>query len=155
MDLGRPFRFAEISAPLRRAWEKTRSPGAGRLLRFCLTGLLTTATAYVVFVGLIALGVHYLIANVFAWGVALLVGFVVNRRFTFGITGADGRSRHFGLYLLGAGLQLMLGSVGYAILIGYLRLDPTPAFAVNIIITATFNYLFLSLVTFRPAAAKR
>jgi len=127
----------------------------GRLLRFVITGALTTATAYVVFVGLIAVGVYYLVANVFAWGLSLLVGFVVNRRFTFQIRGATDRTRHFGLYILGALLQLMLGSIGYWVLIGRLRLDPTPAFALNLIVTSTFNYLFLSLVAFRPAEAKR
>src|SRR5215472_8671898 len=109
MDRDWPFRSTGISAVPRRAQQLPGMPAMGRLLRFVITGALTTATAYLVFVGLISAGVHYLIANVFAWGLSLLVGFAVNRRFTFQIAGATDRTRHFGLYLLGAVLQLMLG----------------------------------------------
>ena len=155
MDRDWPFRSTGISAVPRRAQQMPRTPAMGRLLRFAITGLLTTATAYLVFVGLISVGVHYLVANVFAWGLSLLVGFSVNRRFTFQIRAATDRTRHFGLYVLGAVLQLVLGSFGYWVLIGRLHLDKTPAFALNLIVTSTFNYLFLSLVAFRPAEARR
>ena len=154
MDRDRPFLSTGISAVLRRAQQLSGTPAMGRLLRFVITGALTTATAYVVFIGLIAVGVYYLVANVFAWGLSLLVGFAVNRRFTFQIRGATDRTRHFGLYVLGAVLQLMLGSIGYWVLIGRFHLDPTPAFVLNLIVTSTFNYLFLSLVAFRPTEAR-
>jgi putative flippase GtrA len=135
-----------------------------RLIRFGLTGLLTTAIAYVVFIGLerlgahylpaglVKLGVHYQLATVVAWAAALTVGFVVNRRFTFGIVGRERGKRDFGLYVVGAVLQLLLSMAGYALLIGQLHLAPTPAFAVNLVATTTFNYLFLRFVTFRRAA---
>jgi putative flippase GtrA len=123
-----------------------------RLIRFGLTGLVTTAIAYVVFVGLIHIGVHYLPAATVAWAASLTVGFVVNRRFTFGIAGAERRKRDFGLYVVGAVLQLLVSLGGYALLIGQLRLAATPAFAVNLVATTSFSYLFLSLVTFRRAA---
>ena len=155
MDRDWPFRSTGTSAVPRRAQQLPGTPAVGRLLRFVITGALTTATAYLVFVGLISFGVHYLVANVFAWSLSLLVGFAINRRFTFQIRGATDRTRHFGLYVLGAVLQLMLGSFGYWVLIGRLRLDATPAFALNLIVTSTFNYLFLNLVAFRPAEANR
>ncbi len=123
-----------------------------RLIRFGLTGLLTTAIAYLAFVGLIRLGLNYLPATVVAWAASLTVGFVVNRRFTFGIVGAERSKRDFGLYVTGAVLQLLLSMAGYALLIGQLHLAPTPAFAVNLVATTSFNYLFLRFVTFRRAA---
>jgi putative flippase GtrA len=123
-----------------------------RLIRFGLTGLLTTAIAYVVFVGLVKLGLHYLLATMVAWAASLTVGFVVNRRFTFGIVGPARGKRDFGLYVVGAVLQLLLSMAGYALLIGQLHLAPTPAFAINLVATTSFNYLFLRFVTFRRAA---
>jgi hypothetical protein len=51
--------------------------------------------------------------------------------------------------VLGSLLQLGLGLGGYALLIGRLRLDATPAFILNTAVTATFNFLFLRFVTFR------
>jgi putative flippase GtrA len=123
-----------------------------RLIRFGLTGLLTTAISYVVFVGLIKLGLNYLPANAAAWVAGLSVGFPVNRRFTFGIVGAERSKRDLGLYVAGNLLALLLSMAGYALLIGQLHLDPTPAFAINLVVTTSFNYLFLRFVTFRRTA---
>ena len=120
-----------------------------RLIRFGLAGGLTTAVSYAVFVGLIRLGTYYEVASAASWALGLLVGFAVNRRFTFGISGADLRKRDLMYYLVGSLLQLGLGLAGYALLIGRLRLDPTKAFVLNTAVTATFNYLFQRFVTFR------
>jgi putative flippase GtrA len=122
-----------------------------RLVRFGLTGALTTALSYVVFVGLIRLAVFYEVASVASWALGLVIGFAINRRFTFGIEGANRRTRDFALYCIGSLLQLGLGMAGYALLIGRLHLGPTPAFILNTGVTATFNFLFLRFVTFRRA----
>ena len=125
-----------------------------RLIRFGLTGALTTAFSYGVFVGLIRLGTYYEVASAASWALGLLVGFFLNRRFTFGVSGADRRKRDLTLYLVGSSLQLGLGLTVYALLIGRLRLDPTPAFLLNTLVTATFNFLFLRFVTFRRVYAR-
>jgi putative flippase GtrA len=123
-----------------------------RLVRFGLTGLLTTGIAYGVFIGLMAVGVQYAWANVAAWSAGLLVGFIINRRFTFAISGGEQRARDFGWYIAGAVLQLLLGLAVYYVLIGRLRLNPSLAFAINLPIVTAFNFLFLRFVTFRRAA---
>ena len=125
-----------------------------RLMRFGLTGALTTAIAFAVFMGLTGLRVHYLIANVASWSSALTVGFVVNRRFTFGIAGPERRKRDLALYVTGALLQLFLASAGYALLIGKLRLDRGIAFALNLTMTSTVNFLYLRFVAFRRQAPR-
>jgi putative flippase GtrA len=123
-----------------------------RIVHFVLIGLLSTAVSYLVFIALIRLGLHYALASVASWAAGLAVGFVLNRRFTFGITGPERRTRDFGLYVIGALLQLLLGLTGYAITIGRLGLNPTLAFAINLPITTAFSFLFLRFVTFRRAA---
>ncbi len=120
-----------------------------RLIRFGFTGALTTALSYVGFIGLIRLGIYYELASVVSWALGLVLGFSLNRRFTFGISGAERRTRDFSLYLVGSLLQLGLGLAGYAVLIGRLGLAATPAFVVNTAATAAFNFLFLWFVTFR------
>jgi len=124
----------------------------GRLLRFGLTGALTTSVAYLVFIGLLDRGLNYAIAATVSWAAGLVLGFTLNRRFTFGITGTERYRRDFGVYALGAVLQLLLGLTGYAILIGRMHLSGTPAFAVNLVVTTTFSFLFLRFVTFRRVA---
>jgi putative flippase GtrA len=104
------------------------------------------------FLGAIRLGVEYLLASAIAWASAMLVGFVVNRRFTFGIVGAPQRGRDFAFYIVGALLQLLLGLGDYGLLIGRLHFDPTPAFVLNLTVTTVFSFLFLRFVTFRRAA---
>ncbi|HTX49814.1 MAG TPA: GtrA family protein [Caulobacteraceae bacterium] len=123
-----------------------------RLLRFGLTGLLTTAIAYVVMAGLMRVGVFYLVAATASWAASLCVGFAINRRFTFQIRGAAQSKRDFGFYVLGAVLQLLVGWAGYGVLIGELHLRVTPAFAINLVFTTGFSFLFMRFVTFRRAA---
>ena len=124
-----------------------------RLIRFALTGALTTVLSYVGFIGLIRLGAYYELASVVSWALGLVLGFAVNRRFTFGISGADRRTRDLSLYIVGSLLQLGLGLAGYALLIGRLGLAATPAFVLNTAVTASFNFLFLRFVTFRRVDA--
>lgn len=123
-----------------------------RLLRFGLTGLLTTAIAYGVMAGLTRLGVFYLVAATASWAASLCVGFAVNRRFTFRIRGAEQSKRDFGFYALGAVLQLLVGWAGYAVLMGELHLSVTPAFAINLVFTTSCSFLFMRFVTFRRVA---
>ncbi|HUO11569.1 MAG TPA: GtrA family protein [Caulobacteraceae bacterium] len=124
----------------------------GRLIRFGLTGVVTTGISYLVFVGLLRLGVNYLVACTISWAAALTVGFAINRRFTFGIVGGEKRRRDFGFYLAGAVCQLGLGLAGYRVLIGQWRLDPTLAFGLNLVLVTTFSFLFMRFVTFRRVA---
>jgi putative flippase GtrA len=121
-----------------------------RLLRFVMTGGLTTAVAYVTWMLLLNV-VTYPFATALAWIVAVAIGFVVNRRFTFGIAGPERRAADFGLFLVGALGQLVIGEVGYYVTIGRLGMAPTGAFLINLVLNTTFSFLFLNFVTFRRA----
>jgi putative flippase GtrA len=123
---------------------------AGNLLRFALVGSITTGLSYVLFVGLIGLHVHYLLASAAGWVASIGVGFYLNRRFTFA-AGTSASVRQMLKYLCGYGLQFVVGSCGYAILIGRLGLTPTPAFIINLVATATTSFLFMRFVVFGSA----
>jgi len=119
-----------------------------RAVKFGLAGALATGVAYLTFMLLLKV-MHYLPAGALSWAASVCVGFAVNRRFTFGISGSQGRKREFALFMIGAGLQLLIALAGYAVLIGHLKIAPTPAFLLNLILTTTFSFAFSSLVTFR------
>jgi putative flippase GtrA len=121
-----------------------------RVLRFIMTGGLTTAVAYVSWMLLLNV-MSYPIATALAWMVAVALGFVVNRRFTFGIAGPERRAADFGLFLIGALGQLVIGEVGYYVTLGRLGMAPTWAFLINLVLNTTFSFLFLNFVTFRRA----
>lgn len=124
----------------------------GNLIRFGLVGLLTTGLNFVVFVLLVRLGLHYLIAATAGWGGGLFASFVLNRTFTFALPGpatiGEG-ARFFGTYVF----QLLLGSAGYVVLIDGLGFDPVHAFFINLILVSLFSFTCMKLYVFRPAAA--
>jgi putative flippase GtrA len=121
----------------------------GKIFRFGVSGLVATLVSYFSFIGLMALGLHYLFAGLGAWVCGVSTGFAMNRRFTFQIKGGKGRGRQFRRFLIGAVLQLLLALAGYAILIGRLGMTPALAFWVNLVMTTAFSFAFMSLVTFR------
>ncbi len=126
--------------------------GLHRILRFGLVGLLTTALTYGVFVLTIRAGLHYLLASALAWGAGVAVSFLLNKRFTFSLRSrAD--LREVASFVGGYGVQFLIATAGYAVLIGGVGLEPTPAFMINLVITSLFSFLFMRWVVFRAAVA--
>jgi putative flippase GtrA len=125
---------------------------AARGAKFVLTGLLGAGIAYGLFMGLLRL-MPWPPAMALSWIGSIWFGFVVNRRFTFEVTGAQRRTRQAGLYLVGALLQLALSYVVYGLLHEVGHWTPTPAFLATTAVTAAFGFAFQSLVTFRRAPA--
>lgn len=126
-----------------------------KFLRFGLVGVLTTALAYVVFVGLIAIGIGYIVASVAGWAAPMIVSYLLNRRFTFNISGVAGPPTEMATFVIGSLLQLTLSVVDYSFLMGALSLAPTPAFIINTALMATFSFLFMRWVTFRAKLASK
>jgi putative flippase GtrA len=123
---------------------------AKRAVRYVLTGALTTLVAYVATMLFLRL-MNYIPATALAWVVTVGFGFTINRRFTFGIVGPERRGRDFGLFVVGAAMQLAITLVSYSITLGRLGLDPSLAFAINLVVTTSFGFAFLNLVAFRRA----
>ena len=119
-----------------------------RGIRFSMVGAVSTLISYVVFISL-AKVVHYQVANVASWGAGLGVGFILNRRITYGIRGAGGLPRHMALFAAGSVGQLAVSAIGYAVLIGGFHLNTTLAFAVNLLLTASYMFAYLESIAFR------
>ena len=119
------------------------------LLRFGIVGLLTTLISYATFMLLLRFGVHYLPASGASWVASLCSSFVLNRHYTFDIRGRRGRARDFGVFVVGAITQLIIGLLGYALLMGRLGLSATPAFILNLAVTSAYSFVFMRWITFR------
>ena len=117
--------------------------------RFGFIGTICTVICYITFV-ISAKHVHYMIASLFSWFSGAIIGFVLNRSFTFGIRGTENIKQHFALFFSGSLAQLGLASAGYWLLIGFLHLPPSIAFPINLIMTAVLMFLYLNFVAFRP-----
>lgn len=123
-------------------------PGGGRIVRFLAVGGFLTLMSYLIFVGLLGLGLHYLIASTAAWATGIVVSYFLNKGFTFAL-GSDFVWREFGMLVTGYVLQLGIASIGYVILMDMLGFGATPAFLINLIFVAAFSFLFMQLVVFR------
>lgn len=62
-----------------------------QLMRYVMTGGATTAVNYVIYAGLQAAGMDYLIANSIAWLFAVTFSFFANRELVFHSSGSKGR----------------------------------------------------------------
>ena len=123
---------------------------ARRVVGYILVGGLSLIVSYVLTAGLKSvIGIQA--AAVIAWIAAVLVAFAVNRRVTFGLSGADRRWRELALFTLGALGQLALTLGGYAVTLGWLRWNFNLAFALNILTTTIFGFAYVNLIAFRRA----
>lgn len=119
-----------------------------RCVKFGISGGITTVVTYSLFSTLTpTLG--YFWAATAGWLAGLASGFALNRRFTFGISGRDGRSQQFAAFTLGAMAQYGLAMAGYWVLIDFLDLRLTLAFAINLVATSAFGFAFQSLAVFQ------
>lgn len=116
-----------------------------RAIRFGIVGLICAGFAYLIFIGAERAGLHYLAANTLAWGASVGLGFLLNRWFTFAQRGA-GAPVQFALFVAGSLGQLLLSSLGLAVLIGVLHLGSTVAFVLNTAVLAALNYIYLHFV---------
>jgi putative flippase GtrA len=123
---------------------------ARRVIGYCLVGGLSTLVSYVLTLALKSLiGINA--AAAIAWIAAVLTGFVINRRVTFGLVGAEKRWLELALFTFGALMQLLLTLIGYWITLGRLHLDFNLAFAINIVTTTIFGFTYVNLIAFRRA----
>lgn len=118
-----------------------------RLAAFLTTGAVATAITFAIFI-LLEPHVGWLPAAAAAWAPSVIVAFLLNRRFTFGIKDRARIEQQFGLYLAGAFSQLGLSFAGYFVLMDVLHFAATPAFFINLVFTTAFSFGYMSLVAF-------
>jgi putative flippase GtrA len=125
-----------------------------RLIRFGLVGGTVTVFAYVSFMALLRLGVHYLPASVGVWVVGVALNYLLSRSFTFAAPNAA-NPREFGAFVTGALIQLAIGTGIYSLLIGVLKIDPTVAFCCNVVVGSAFSFAFMRWIVFARPAPRR
>ena len=123
-------------------------------MRFALVGGGMSLLNYLLFIGAVRLSAPYLLAATMAWMATVSVGYSLNRRFTFGQP-AWGCLSDLAAYVAGYGLQFLISLVGLWVLMGLLRLGPSVAFLLNLLVTSSFSFCYLNLAVFRAPAQGR
>lgn len=125
----------------------------GQGVQYVIVGLISTAINYVLFVGGIAAGLHYLAAATICSVITMVIGYFLHRTFTFSVR-APANLKEFASFVSVFALQYALAMGGYAFLIGYLRLGPSLAFFINAVFVAVAAFLLLRNVTFRGGRSR-
>jgi putative flippase GtrA len=114
--------------------------------KFAFVGVVCTLISYAAYWLALRFGAHYLGANAAGWICGVGLGFVLNRRMTFRVQGAQAWRRQLVMFVIGAVAQLGLSSLGLTLLIGGLGLGPLLAFVINTIILSALNFAWLHFV---------
>lgn len=117
-------------------------------------GVLCTAASYGAFVGLSSV-VHPQIANVMTWVLGLGLGFALNRRITYRISGPEGRGEQFARFVLGSFGQLLVSAFGFWVLMSVLKLPAWLAFPICLAFTSAYMFAYLESIAFRDVKLER
>lgn len=128
---------------LRRLWRR-------RWLRFLLLGVVNTAFSYAVYALLLALGLHYALANLGALALGIVFSFRTHSAYVFGHPGW----RPFARYVL---CWVAIYCLNILMIAGLVRAgaDPYTAGALTVLPGAAMSYLAQRYVVFRSAGPSR
>ncbi|WP_082399348.1 glycosyltransferase [Gordonia phthalatica] len=131
---------------LRRTLGRDRLPGpaidgvpygmVGQLVRFCAVGVASTLAFALLFLLLRPLGAQA--ANFLALAITAVLNTAADRRFTFGVRGAEGRARH---HLFGWGVFLFGWAVTAGSLFALHRWQPDASHAVELAVLVVSNLI--------------
>lgn len=125
-----------------------------QLPRFILVSSGNVLINAVCFFCLVRLGVHYLAASTVGWFVGVVVSFVLNRRFTFGVTDRAWATQ-FGRYVVGYLVQLLLGWLIYVVCLEVFKLDLLIAYIVNLVLLPALTFAYMRTGVFPSPSAKK
>lgn len=120
----------------------------GRIGRFGIVGVGVTAFNYWLYVTLIGIGFHYVLATSVGWALGVVISFFANKYYTFVVAGRP-QWRELGGFVTGYVLQLVFGTATLVLMIDGLGIEYRIAFFVNVAMTAAFSFLFLDNLVFK------
>ena len=118
---------------------------------YLIFGVLTTLVNYLIYYGLLALGVHYLIANALAWIGGVLFAFFTNKRFVFESRDYSPKVFFTELWKFVAARLVTLGveTVFLKVTVDLLHMSPRLMKLAASVIVVILNYVFSKLFIFR------
>lgn len=123
-----------------------------QFIKFGIVGVSNTLISYIVYMIGITFGVHYLLANFFAFAVSVVNSFYWNNRYVFKQREGEIRSplRVFVKTALSyAGTGLVLNSILLAVQVDMLGVPEWLAPLINLVITVPLNFILNKLWAFR------
>lgn len=122
-------------------------PVAQRFLIYALCGFAAITLDFAVFSLVLNFGAHYQLANLAGAVGGLLLSFVLNRAFTFGVL--DAPWRRFAMFCAVGLVGYVLGSATLHVLVEAVRLNPYIAKALSMVVVVASQFSLNSIITFR------
>lgn len=131
---------------------RTACAGCRELLAYGVGGVLTTLVNYIIYFGLEAVKMDYLLANALAWAGAVIFSYIINRSWVFNSKGSCTKE-----FLTFAGLRLV--TLGAESLLLYLAVEQLGLLSsvskiVVSIVTVVGNYVICQKHIFRKTKNK-
>jgi putative flippase GtrA len=126
-------------------------PNLRRLVTYAICGGCGVALDFVMYTGLVRLGVWYQFANLSSYLCGTILSFFLNRSFTFNVQ--DAPFRRFISFLAVAGLGYTVSSALLWALVEKLEVNAISAKAITLIVVFGVQYTLNSLLTFRKRLA--
>lgn len=124
-------------------------PPLHKLFLYALCGGSGVALDFLVFSGLVSVGVWYQLANITGYASGTVLSFFLNRAITFGVR--DAPIRRFASFVAVAGVGYLVSSAALWALVEQAGLNPVVAKAASLVIVLATQFTLNSLITFRQA----
>jgi putative flippase GtrA len=118
--------------------------------RFLFFGALNTGITFLVFSGLVLLGLHYALANILAWCIGVLLSFFFNARFVFN---AQADLSSFFKFVASNLFSIFLNLLFLFIAVDIFKFDPIVSSLFSIPLIALSNYILFRFVAFKKLTA--
>lgn len=130
------------------AWERLR-PHIWPLIKFCIVGVVNTLTSYAVYLLLLPI-MPYLAAHISGWIVGVIISYLLNARYTYGVQ----RSwKTFALYPLSSLPNIILSSIGVVVMIELLHWSKILSPLIATLLAVPFAYAIARVIMVRPEAS--
>ncbi|MPM35968.1 hypothetical protein SDC9_82562 [bioreactor metagenome] len=124
-----------------------------QFLKFGLVGLSNTLISYITYVGLVYFSIHYQFANIAAFIISSLCGFLLNRSWVFNAKHSPVTNQLLKYYIV-YGSSLVLSLILSYFWIEILGINKYLPPIINLCITVPYNYIFNKLWAFRRRRVK-
>lgn len=129
----------------------SRFPVFGQFIKFCLVGITNVIIDFSVYIGLTRLieffRIHYLIASLISFSLAVSWSFFVNRAWTFKNKQKSVYSQYFKFFLVSA-IGLLLHTLVLYILVDYFGFYDILAKAIAVVLVTFWNFSLNKFWTF-------
>lgn len=127
--------------------------GIRHLILYGIIGSFSSLLDFVVYIALVHVGIHYLIANSFSVVVGITTSFLLNRQFNFKVK--DAPLRRFAIFLTVGLCGMVLSNLILYICIDYLSMDKLVSKLLSIVLVVVMQFIINKHITFKPSSCEK